>query len=90
MQSQTTSLNNRYHGGPDTGYLIFDVHVAVSEANRRVLEGQVPVASADGAGIEVRLPWDDMVELVLNHLRSERISALEQAEGDELKRLLGL
>jgi len=40
--------------------------------------------------IAVQVPWDDLVELVLDHLRSERIGALEQAEGGELLRLLGM
>jgi hypothetical protein len=96
MHSTTTGRGNTYRGGSDTGYLIFDARIATSEANRRYLEGMTPVAGdphptldprllgAQHSEVEVRVPWGDLVELVMDHLRSEAISALEQASTGRL------
>jgi len=38
--------------------------------------------------VQVQVPGADLIALVLDHLRDEAIGRLEEAEGDDLKRLL--
>lgn len=44
----------------------------------------------DNNTLNVMVPFQALEQLVLDKLRSELISKLEQAEGEELKALLGL